>query len=87
MKRTVSKTNPSENFCEAKFKPLTVPTFGNQNMFILGNTFMQLFYTIVDRKTDQVGFAKAIHTTPEIVDEFNTGGFLDQMLILDKKEK
>jgi hypothetical protein len=54
-------------------------------MFILGNTFMQLFYTIIDRKSDQVGFAKAIHKAPEMVDEFNTGGFLDQMLVLDKK--
>ena len=46
-------------------------------MFILGNTFMQLFYTIFDRENDQVGFGTAVHAQNELVVEFNSGGKLD----------
>ena len=30
-------------------------------MFILGDAFMQEFYTIHDAENDRVGFAKAVH--------------------------
>lgn len=41
-------------------------------MHILGDVFMQLFYTIHDRDQDRVGFAKAVHKMPEVLVQFNT---------------
>ena len=35
---------------------------------------MQIYYTIFDRTNDRVGFAKAVHTQPEIVDHYGTDG-------------
>lgn len=68
---------PGMSVCASKFKPLTIQANGNENMFILGNTFMQLFYTIFDRENDQVGFGTAVHAQNELVVEFNSGGKLD----------
>jgi hypothetical protein len=84
MKRVVNATNSSINQCESKFKPLTIAADGNENMFILGNTFMQLFYTVFDRDSDKVGFATAVHKANEVVVEFNSNGVLDQMIEVKK---
>ena len=32
-----------------------------EGLFIAGDAFMQLFYTIFDRENDKVGFALAVH--------------------------
>lgn len=45
-------------------------------MYILGDIFMQLFYTIHDREQDRVGFAKAIHTLPETLLQYDETGLL-----------
>jgi hypothetical protein len=36
-------------------------------MFLLGDTFMNLFYTIFDRDNDRVGFGLAIHQEREMM--------------------
>ena len=35
---------------------------------------MQLYYTVFDRKLDMVGFGKAVHTAPEILNQYNELG-------------
>ena len=56
--------------------PLDILQHGQADLFILGNTFMQLFYSIFDRDNDLVGFATAKHESPEVVAYFNTDGYL-----------
>jgi hypothetical protein len=35
---------------------------------------MQIYYTVFDRNLDMVGFAKAKHTAPEIVNLYDSNG-------------
>ena len=84
MKRTMDAINPSTSICLSKFRPLSIDANNNQNMFILGNTFMQLFYTVFDRETNRVGFGTAIHKENEVVPEFNSIGRLDAMVEVKK---
>jgi hypothetical protein len=38
-----------------------------QNLFILGDLFMTVYYTVFDRQTNMIGLAKAKHTKPEVI--------------------
>jgi hypothetical protein len=40
---------------------------GNENLWAIGDVFMQYFFTIFDRDTDRIGFAKAVHTSDEVL--------------------
>ena len=55
------------NSCSHRFVELDITSNDNGNMFLLGDTFMNLFYTVFDRDNDRVGFATAIHTEPEMI--------------------
>ena len=67
IKRKVNDTNPKGGFCESTIEPLDVGQVGLEEMHILGDAFMQLFYTIHDAEKNRVGFAPAIHNLPEVV--------------------
>ena len=40
---------------------------GQQNMFVLGDLFMQIFYTVFDRDNDRIGLGLAKGSENEIV--------------------
>ena len=52
-------------------------------MHILGDVFMQIYYTIHDRDRDRVGFAEAVHNKPEVLVQFDTTGILASVRTLE----
>lgn len=73
MSREVNSGSGNDT-CEHSIGTLDVGQSGLDNLFIGGDVFMQLYYTIFDRKTDMVGFAKANHTEPEVVHRYDDTG-------------
>jgi len=49
--------------------PLNLKSYSGKEIFLLGDTFMQTYYTTFDRTNDRIGFAPAIHpeTTGEVI--------------------
>jgi hypothetical protein len=45
-----------------------------QNMFIIGDLFMTVYYSAFDRDNNMIGFAKAKHTQPEVVYYYSKDG-------------
>jgi hypothetical protein len=48
-----------DSICMTSISPLDIMQRGQENLFIVGDSFMQLFYTIFDRDNDRVGLAQA----------------------------
>jgi len=74
MQREVNTKDDTGDKCENTIGTLDVGQQGLNNLFIGGDVFMQIYYTIFDRNYDMVGFAKAKHTAPEIVNLYDQDG-------------
>jgi hypothetical protein len=51
--------SPKDSVCMTTISPLDIFQKGQGNLFILGDSFMQLYYSIFDRDNDMVGLAKS----------------------------
>ena len=67
IERNIQKSDPKGGKCSHTIIALGVNRKGLEEMHILGDIFMQLYYTIHDRENDRVGFAKSVHQKPEVV--------------------
>lgn len=57
-----------------KMHELSILFKGQENLFIVGDVFMQIYYTIFDRDKDQVGLATAVHKETEVQPVYNEAG-------------
>jgi hypothetical protein len=49
------------DICSPNIAPLDIMQKGQENLFILGDSFIQLFYTVFDRDLNRIGLGKAKH--------------------------
>ena len=73
MKRYIDQDDGNDQ-CEHSIGTLDVGQQGLDNLFIGGDYFMQIYYTIFNRDDDTVGFAKAWHTAPEVHNVYDVNG-------------
>ena len=66
--RTVDESNADGGSCAPVISQLDADQPGLDDMHIVGDLFMELWYTIHDHENDQVGFAPAIHDLDEILE-------------------
>ena len=59
---TVSQFGGNKDYCVTMMEPMDCGTGEYEGLFIVGDTFMQLFYTVFNREHNTVGFATAVHS-------------------------
>lgn len=65
MERYVNVFEYGDSVCAINFQALDIEQDGQANLFIVGDSFMQIYYSIFDRDTNMVGLAKAIEKKKE----------------------
>lgn len=76
VRRTQDSSDDFGGKCQSNISELDVNQPGLENMYIAGDLFMQLYYTVFDRDNDQIGFGYAKHSEPEVLMEYGEGGAL-----------
>jgi hypothetical protein len=57
--------NEGDAICMSTFTHVDINTKDFENLFVIGDIFMQKYYTIFDRDNGKVGFATAKNFAPE----------------------
>lgn len=65
--------------CTSLISVLDIGMEGEENLFIVGDVFMQIWYSIFDRGNNRVGLAKAHHESEEVkLDKLWNGDLVDE---------
>lgn len=62
--------------CGTTIAELTIRQTGQDNLFIAGDAFMQIFYTVFDRDNSEVGLALATHPNGEVQAIYDVDGLM-----------
>lgn len=73
MERYYNVYEDGDSVCTTSISELDILQDGQENLFIVGDAFMQIFYTIFDRDNDRVGFAASKVFTEEETFDFDLG--------------
>lgn len=73
-----------EGICSPTISPLTINQPRQENLFIIGDLFMQVFYSIFDRDNNRVGLVHAHHENKEEVTVWDTYGRLADKVLVDQ---
>lgn len=73
-----------EGICKPTISPLTINQPRQENLFIIGDLFMQVFYSIFDRDNNRVGLAHAHHENKEEVSVWDSIGQLADTVLVDQ---
>jgi len=83
MRRKISDSDPQGGKCKNMFRAQDVQMKGNENLFAIGDVFMQVYFTIFCRDTDRIGFAKAVHKSDEVLLQYDESGHFRKMIVYD----
>ena len=71
MERYYNVSEDQKELCMTSISELDILQTGQENLFILGDVFMQEYYTIFNRGNDSVGFAKVYTQMEEETHDFD----------------
>lgn len=71
MERYYNVYESGDSVCTTSITQLDILQDGQDNLFILGDVFMQIYYTIFDRDNDRVGFALSYIENEEVTHDFD----------------
>ena len=76
VRRDIDESDELGGKCKQHINALDVHQPGLKNLFIAGDLFMQLYFTVFDRDEDRVGLAHAHHTESEQLISYDQKGYL-----------
>ena len=82
MGRFIDVFEKGDSACLTTISALDIKQKGQENLFIVGDVFIQIWYTIFDRDYDRVGLAKAVSNGVEKQHSIHWSAFKD----IDEKD-